>query len=176
MSRIVTLNIGASKAVLAEYAVKGKQGLTLAAYGSTELVGRNSGELGEPREHHLPVEGECKRSRLDACGFGRLSESRHENRLGRAFGIPIETGEFRGAVCGKDKPLLAFDLILGEHGAGGAYVQCYDSGHKSTCTCCGLLKHHFVVVGIDERENRLGPVKKPLATRDEQSAGLVVLG
>ena len=39
MSRIVTLNIGASRAVLAEYAVKGKQGLTLAAYGSTELVG-----------------------------------------------------------------------------------------------------------------------------------------
>ena len=39
MSRIVTLNIGASRAVLAEYAVKSKQGLTLAAYGSIELVG-----------------------------------------------------------------------------------------------------------------------------------------
>jgi type IV pilus assembly protein PilM len=39
MSRIVTLNIGASKAVLAEYAVKGKQELTLTAYGSTELIG-----------------------------------------------------------------------------------------------------------------------------------------
>ena len=39
MSRIVTLNIGASRAVLAEYEVKGKQGLVLSAYGSTELAG-----------------------------------------------------------------------------------------------------------------------------------------
>lgn len=39
MSRIVTLNIGASCAVLSEYAVKGKHGLTLVAYGSTDLVG-----------------------------------------------------------------------------------------------------------------------------------------
>ena len=39
MSRIVTLNIGASHAVLAEYAVKGKQGLTLTAYGSADLAG-----------------------------------------------------------------------------------------------------------------------------------------
>lgn len=36
MSRILTLNIGASKAVLAEYAVKGKS-LSLSAYGSGEL-------------------------------------------------------------------------------------------------------------------------------------------
>ncbi len=39
MSRIVTLNIGASRAVLAEYAVKGKTGLTLTAYGSADLAG-----------------------------------------------------------------------------------------------------------------------------------------
>ena len=39
MSRIVTLNIGASRAVLAEYAVKGKQSLSLTAYGATDLVG-----------------------------------------------------------------------------------------------------------------------------------------
>ena len=39
MSRIVTLNIGASRAVLAEYAVKGKSGLTLTAYGSADLTG-----------------------------------------------------------------------------------------------------------------------------------------
>ena len=39
MSRIVTLNIGASHAVLAEYAVKGRQGLVLTAYGSADLAG-----------------------------------------------------------------------------------------------------------------------------------------
>ena len=39
MARIVTLNIGASRAVLAEYAVKGKSGLTLTAYGSADLAG-----------------------------------------------------------------------------------------------------------------------------------------
>ena len=39
MSRIVTLNIGASRAVLAEYAVRGKAGLTLTAYGSADLTG-----------------------------------------------------------------------------------------------------------------------------------------
>lgn len=39
MSRIITLNIGASQAVLAEYAVKGKKGLTLSAYGSVNLAG-----------------------------------------------------------------------------------------------------------------------------------------
>lgn len=39
MSRIVTLNIGASRAVLAEYAVKGKDSLTLVAYGSADLAG-----------------------------------------------------------------------------------------------------------------------------------------
>ncbi len=37
MSRILTLNIGASKAVLAEYMLGGKGGLTLTAYGSGEL-------------------------------------------------------------------------------------------------------------------------------------------
>ena len=39
MARIVTLNIGASRAVLAEYAVKGKSGLTLTAYGAADLAG-----------------------------------------------------------------------------------------------------------------------------------------
>ena len=39
MSRIVTLNIGASRAVLAEYAVQGKRGLTLVAYGTADLAG-----------------------------------------------------------------------------------------------------------------------------------------
>ena len=39
MARIVTLNIGASRAVLAEYSVKGKNGLTLTAYGSADLTG-----------------------------------------------------------------------------------------------------------------------------------------
>ena len=39
MSKIVTLNIGASRAVLAEYALKGKNGLTLTAYGAADLVG-----------------------------------------------------------------------------------------------------------------------------------------
>ena len=37
MSRILTLNIGASKAVLAEYALSGKRNLSLVAYGSGEL-------------------------------------------------------------------------------------------------------------------------------------------
>ncbi|MGN0847049.1 MAG: type IV pilus assembly protein PilM [Kiritimatiellia bacterium] len=37
MSKILTLNIGASKAVLAEYALSGKRNLTLTAYGSGEL-------------------------------------------------------------------------------------------------------------------------------------------
>ena len=37
MSRILTLNIGASKAVLAEYNLSGKDNLTLTAYGSGEL-------------------------------------------------------------------------------------------------------------------------------------------
>ena len=39
MARIVTLNIGASRAVLAEYAVQGKTGLTLTAYGAADLTG-----------------------------------------------------------------------------------------------------------------------------------------
>ena len=37
MSRILTLNIGASKAMLAEYALSGKRNLTLTAYGSADL-------------------------------------------------------------------------------------------------------------------------------------------
>lgn len=37
MSRLLTLNIGASKAVLAEYALSGKRNLTLNAYGSVDL-------------------------------------------------------------------------------------------------------------------------------------------
>ena len=37
MSRILTLNIGASKATLAEYALGGKHNLTLTAYGSADL-------------------------------------------------------------------------------------------------------------------------------------------
>ena len=37
MSRILTLNIGASKATLAEYALGGKRNLTLTAYGSADL-------------------------------------------------------------------------------------------------------------------------------------------
>jgi Tfp pilus assembly PilM family ATPase len=39
MAKIVTLNIGASRAVLAEYAVKGKKNLVLTAYGAADLVG-----------------------------------------------------------------------------------------------------------------------------------------
>ena len=39
MAKIVTLNIGASRAVLAEYALKGKNGLTLTAYGAADLTG-----------------------------------------------------------------------------------------------------------------------------------------
>ena len=37
MSRILTLNIGASKATLAEYTLSGKRNLTLTAYGSASL-------------------------------------------------------------------------------------------------------------------------------------------
>ena len=37
MSRILTLNIGASKATLAEYSLSGKRNLTLTAYGSADL-------------------------------------------------------------------------------------------------------------------------------------------
>ena len=38
MSRILTLNIGASKATLAEYSLGGKRNLTLTAYGSADLL------------------------------------------------------------------------------------------------------------------------------------------
>ena len=37
MSRFLTLNIGASQAVLAEYALKGKGALALTAYGEIDL-------------------------------------------------------------------------------------------------------------------------------------------
>ena len=37
MSKILTLNIGASKALLAEYTLSGKRNLVLTAYGSGEL-------------------------------------------------------------------------------------------------------------------------------------------
>ena len=37
MSRFLTLNIGASKAVLAEYQLSGKNALTLTAYGEADL-------------------------------------------------------------------------------------------------------------------------------------------
>lgn len=39
MSRLLTLNIGASRAVLADYSLSGKRNLTLNAYGSAELLG-----------------------------------------------------------------------------------------------------------------------------------------
>lgn len=39
MSRLLTLNIGASRAVLADYSLSGKRNLTLNAYGSAELSG-----------------------------------------------------------------------------------------------------------------------------------------
>lgn len=39
MARILTLNIGATKVTVAEYALKGKRGLELSAYGNAELVG-----------------------------------------------------------------------------------------------------------------------------------------
>ena len=47
MSRFLTLNIGASKAVLAEYALKGKGALALTAYGEADLsaVGEAIGSL-----------------------------------------------------------------------------------------------------------------------------------
>ena len=47
MSRFLTLNIGASKAVLAEYVLKGKSSLTLSAYGEADLsvAGEAAGAL-----------------------------------------------------------------------------------------------------------------------------------
>ena len=39
MAKIVTLNIGASREMLAEYVLKGKKGLVLSAYGSADLAG-----------------------------------------------------------------------------------------------------------------------------------------
>ena len=39
MAKIVTLNIGASRAMLAEYVLKGKKGLVLSAYGAADIAG-----------------------------------------------------------------------------------------------------------------------------------------
>ena len=46
MSRILTLNIGASKAVLAEYSLGGKGRLTLTGYGSGELPAVDVNDIG----------------------------------------------------------------------------------------------------------------------------------
>ncbi len=46
MAKILTLNIGASKAVLAEYALSGKRNLTLTAYGSGELSAIDANDPG----------------------------------------------------------------------------------------------------------------------------------
>ena len=42
MAHFLTLNVGASKATLAEYALSGKRGLTLVAYGSADLIGADA--------------------------------------------------------------------------------------------------------------------------------------
>ena len=62
MSRIVTLNIGASSAVLAEYAVKGKQGLTLTAYTSTDVVGLDWDAEGSAEAVLVPALREAAKS------------------------------------------------------------------------------------------------------------------
>ena len=62
MSRIVTLNIGASRAVLAEYAVKGKQGLTLTAYTSTDIVGLDWDAEGSAQAVLVPALREAAKS------------------------------------------------------------------------------------------------------------------
>lgn len=46
MSKILTLNIGASKAVLAEYALSGKRNLSLVAYGSGDLPAVDANDPG----------------------------------------------------------------------------------------------------------------------------------
>ena len=62
MSRIVTLNLGASSAVLAEYAVKGKQGLTLTAYTSTDVVGLDWDAEGSAEAVLVPALREAAKS------------------------------------------------------------------------------------------------------------------
>ena len=62
MSRIVTLNIGASRAMLAEYAVQGKQGLTLTAYGSADLVGLDWDAEGSAEAVLVPALREAAKS------------------------------------------------------------------------------------------------------------------
>ena len=42
MAHFLTLNVGAAKATLAEYALSGKRGLTLVAYGSADLIGASA--------------------------------------------------------------------------------------------------------------------------------------
>ena len=62
MSRIVTLNIGASRAVLAEYAVQGKQGLTLTAYGTADLAGLDWDAEGSAEAVLVPALREAAKS------------------------------------------------------------------------------------------------------------------
>ena len=62
MSRIVTLNIGASHAVLAEYAVTGKQGLALTAYGSADLAGLDWDAEGSAEAVLVPALREAAKS------------------------------------------------------------------------------------------------------------------
>ena len=71
MSRFLTLNIGASNAVLAEYALKGKGALALTAYGAIDLS--VAGEAVGSLEATLtpPCSGSCARraSRLPRSSF-----------------------------------------------------------------------------------------------------------
>ena len=62
MSRIVTLNIGASHAVLAEYDVKGKNGLTLTAYASADLTGLDWDAEGSAEAVLVPALREAAKS------------------------------------------------------------------------------------------------------------------
>ena len=62
MSRIVTLNIGASRAVLAEYAVKGKRALALTAYGAADLAGLDWEAEGSAEAVLVPALREVARS------------------------------------------------------------------------------------------------------------------
>ena len=61
MSRILTLNIGASKATLAEYSLGGKRNLTLTAYGSADLQTvdvNDAGQMVFPRFAKFPAVGD----------------------------------------------------------------------------------------------------------------------
>ena len=120
-----------------------------------ELIGRNGGELGETGEHHLPVERKSERPWLDSGRLRKPTKSGHKHSLGRTFSLPVKPDKLCRAVCRKGKPLLPLHGILGKHRTGGAYVQCYDSGHKLACVCFRLLMHHLVVVRVDESKNGL---------------------